>query len=565
MRKLLVAALAVAALAQEPIHVETRLVQVTVVVRDKRGAVGDLTKSDFELFDKGKQRQIATFGVARTSDRTPRTSVPPNTFSNSLNQRTDEPIAATILLFDSLNTQFKDQADARRQVLTLLKSIDPASPVAIYALGNNLRIVHDFTEDHARLERALERYRNATSTLLQSSQSDALLKNDPDPDALSIIRTADPGAKGDNLTGLTAPGPATAAVPETGDLVAQIVEPLQSFSVDRRVAITLAAMQLIANRMAGVPGRKNLIWISGAFPLTMAFDKGGLGGGQRLTTYAGPMRDAAMAIDRAGVAIYPVDARGLIVASSVRTEMPALQNQTGLGTTTNMPTPESMAGSREIETMKLLADWTGGRAFYNTNDIKGAVKQAMEDAEVTYTLGFYADEKDLDGTYHELKVKVARKGTETSYRKGYFASPATSGAAQSPVDILKNAMASPADATGMGLTATLTPAPAPPGSFVVALGMDLQNLHLESRNGRWADSVNFAIVQLSATAEILDSTVSSIKIDVTDQNRDQLRKDGLTLKFAMTPAPGLSQVRVAVMDQATGSVGSLRILPPQHP
>lgn len=546
MRRLLVFGLAAVALAQTPIQVTTRLVQVAVVVRDRHGAVADLTRNDFQLFDKGKQQKIATFSVARTSDQVTRAALPPNTFSNRLNQQTDAPVAATVLLFDSLNTQFKDQADARRQVLTLLKSIDPASPVAIYALGNNLRIVHDFTEDHARLERALEGYRNGTSTLLANSGPDA-----------------NPGS---NAVVLSAPGPATVPVPDTGDLIAQILEPIQNFSVDRRVAITLAAMQVIANRMAGVQGRKNLIWISGAFPLTMAFDKGGLaGGGQRLTTYAGPMRDAAIAIDRANVAIYPVDARGLLVSSDIQTLKTEVHNQTGFGQTTNIPTPEAMIGSREIETMKLLADWTGGRAYYNSNSIGGAVKQAMEDAEVTYTLGFYADEKDLDGTYHELKVKVARKGTDTRYRRGYFASAATSGAPQTAVDILRSAIASPADLTGMGLTALLTPAAAeaPKGSFTVALSMDLKNLNLESRNGRWADNLNFAIVQLNANALILDSTVSSIKLDVTDENRDKLRKEGLTLKFSMTPAPELSQVRVAVADQATGNVGTLRILPPQ--
>ena len=128
MRKLLVFTLTAAALAQAPIQVTTRLVQVAVVVRDKRGAVADLTKSDFEITDKGKSRQIATFSVARASDRVPRASLPPNTFSNRLDRQSESPIAATVLLFDSLNTKFKDQADARRQVLTFLKALDPETP-----------------------------------------------------------------------------------------------------------------------------------------------------------------------------------------------------------------------------------------------------------------------------------------------------------------------------------------------------------------------------------------------------------------------------------------------------
>src|SRR6185503_10030815 len=120
----------------------------------------------------------------------------------------------------------------------------------------------------------------------------------------------------------------------------------------------------------------------------------------------------------------------------------------------NMPTPEYMAGNQEFETMKLLADWTGGKAFYNSNDIRGAVKQATEDAEVTYTLGFYADEKDLDGSYRKVKVKVARKGTDTRYRKGDFATPLVAIDSPPASQILKNALFSPADATALGLTAS---------------------------------------------------------------------------------------------------------------
>jgi VWFA-related protein len=176
-RKFLLFTLAAVAVAQAPIQVTTRLVQVAVVVRDKHGAVADLTKSDFEIQDKGKSCQIATFSVARGSDSIPRSALPPNTFSNRLDRQSESPVAATVLLFDSLNTQFKDQADARRQVLTFLKALDTASPIANYALGNNLRIVHDFTQDQASLTRALERYRNSVSTPLTNSHSDRSLSD----------------------------------------------------------------------------------------------------------------------------------------------------------------------------------------------------------------------------------------------------------------------------------------------------------------------------------------------------------------------------------------------------
>ncbi len=543
--------LAVPSFAQAPIQVTTRLVQVAVVVRDKHGAVADLTKGDFEIQDKGKSRQIATFSVARGNAQPTRSTLPPNTFSNRLNQQNDPPITATVILFDRLNTTFKDQVTAREQVLGYLKEIDPTTPTAVYTLGNDLRILHDFTESREQLVAALQRYRAGTSTLLANSTISA---DDP------LLTSTPPSLPGPT----SAPPLSTTASPAgTTDWLAEILSPLTSFALDRRVAITLSALQVIANRMAGVPGRKNLIWISGAFPLTLAFDRGGLaGGGQRVVTYAGDMKEAATAIDRANVALYPVDARGLMVSESIRTAMPQPINQGATGQTYSIPTPEAMIGTREIETMKLMADWTGGKAFYNTNDIRGALKQANEDAEVTYTLGFYADEKELDGSYHELKVKVARKGTDVRYRRGYFATPLTAVASQSGIDVLRNALASPADATAMGLTAALVPNTEQPGSYLLTLGMDLANLALAAKNERWSDSLNFVVAQQNAGGGILDSVSNTIAINITEENREKLLKDGLGLKIGITPVKGLNQIRVAVMDQATGNVGSLRIAIP---
>jgi len=92
--------------------------------------------------------------------------------------------------------------------------------------------------------------------------------------------------------------------------------------------------------------------------------------------------------------------------------------------------------------------------------------------------------------------------------------------------------------------------------------MDLQNLSLEARNGRFADNLNFAVVQQDREGSALDSVTNTVTISVTDENRQKLLQDGLTLKVGIRPAPRLSQIRIAVMDQATGNTGTLRVIPP---
>jgi VWFA-related protein len=541
-----------AGVAQEPFRVTTRLVEVAVVVRGKDGPVARLNKNNFELFDNGKRREIAAFHSFQSADRLPAAVLPLNTFTNKLNRATESPVTATVLLFDQLNTAFSDQASARRQVVNLLESMDgkadAGNPVAVYALGNSLRIVHDFANDPSQLADALAATKGQKTKLFENSQ------NDPSARAVGSSIAAVPGqALSAPLNAATLGGPVAT--------VDRILEPMQSYSMDRRVAMTFAAMKIIADRMAGVPGRKNLIWVSGAFPLSITLDRTSLAGGlARSNTYTNQMRDAAAAFDRANIAIYPVDSRGLQVGGSVGALQAALCNQAIDGVCALRATSD-MSGGREVDSMKLLADWTGGRAFYNSNNLSDAVKQAMQDAEVSYTLGFYVEEKELDSTYHDIRVKVTRKGTETRHRKGYFATPIPAAQSESAISQLRDVVRAPADATGIGLTATLSPNPNVAQGSILVLGIDVQNLRLEKRNGRWVGGTNLALVQQTEEGLVLDSMEQSIDIAATDAERDRLLAGGLAVTFGIVAAPGLSQIRIALMDQGNGNTGSLRITP----
>jgi hypothetical protein len=64
--------------------------------------------------------------------------------------------------------------------------------------------------------------------------------------------------------------------------------------------------------------------------------------------------------------------------------------------------------------MIYYATETGGRAFYNTNDLKDAIRKALEDCELTYTLGYYPDHGQWEGRYRTIKVLVNRKDVEVA-------------------------------------------------------------------------------------------------------------------------------------------------------
>ena len=97
--------------------------------------------------------------------------------------------------------------------------------------------------------------------------------------------------------------------------------------------------------------------------------------------------------------------------------------------------------------------------------------------------------------------------------------------------------------------------------MVLTLVLDLPNLGLAAKIDRWSDAVHFVIAQEGANGAILETFQNAIKIEVTNENRELLLHDGVVLKLGITPAAGLSQIRIAVMDQATSNIGSLRFAP----
>src|SRR4051812_46415470 len=160
------------------IEVTTRLVQISVVVRDKNGPLTGLTKENFTVFDNGKPQRIDTFSATDSRNRK-QTSVGPISAgfaSNTINAAGEVPNTATVILFDMMNssndgtsqtdalgrqtnnvpvlgaatndlTALNDQKDAIKQLVGYLRTIRDGDRVALFVLGFQLHVVQDFTGD----------------------------------------------------------------------------------------------------------------------------------------------------------------------------------------------------------------------------------------------------------------------------------------------------------------------------------------------------------------------------------------------------------------------------------
>jgi VWFA-related protein len=481
------------------IRVNTQLVEVDVIVRSKDGPLTGLTKDDFTLTDNGKPQRIDVFSIStseRSNQKPNEPSLPQGVVSNRQGRQT--PTSATVILFDRLNTADAFQREGRRQLLSYLKSVPREDFTALYVLGDDLKIVQDFTSDADLLVRAATKMEvgdlpgvdnRTVQEIAQSTAVGRVSRRD--------VRTA----------------------------VAQ-----SEFSVAERKDPTEDAIEAIARHLSALPGRKSLIWMSAAgIPLSIQ-------SGSSRNGRDSEVQHATRLLGAANIAVYPIDLRGLQAPDPPR------------GRRGSPPNPPP-------DVMLRLADETGGRAFYFNNDLFGSVRTAISDAQVSYTLGFYAAENNLDGKFHSLDVKVDRKDVEVRHRTGYFATK------DKPLDekerrsIVAELLSSPLDASQIGLQASVQQISANPGSFRILLRIDAADLKLERRNENWTGLVDVAIRLESSKQKTVQ--VRTSQLDLPEEAFRAALLRGLVLEETVNADRPADRVRIVLQDRSTGFSGSL--------
>jgi VWFA-related protein len=480
------------------IRINTRLVEVDVVVRGKDGPVTNLAKEDFVLFDNGKPQRVDVFSVSqaeRSKAKANLSPVPAGVVSNRSGR--DVAASATVILFDRLNTLDRYQRDGRLQLLSYLKSTRRDDLTAIYVLGDGLKLVQDFTSDAELLVRAATKMEVGdlpgveNRTVREIAQSTAV--------------------------GRVTRRDVRVAVAETELSLAQRVDPTED------------AIELIARQLNALPGRKSLVWMSAAIPLSI--DSGTSRNGRE-----SQIGHATRLLTAANIAVYPVDIRGLRAPDPPRGRR---------GMEPNLPP----------DVMLRLADETGGRAFYFSNDLESSIRSAITDAQVSYTLGFYPSEDGFDGKFHKLEVQVVRKDVEVRHRTGYFAVKDKAPDERERRSIMSELMSSPLDASQIGLQASVQPVPSTPGTVRVFLRIDAADLRLERRNDRWAGTVDLAMKVESSKQKSVQIRTASVEL--TEEGFRTALSRGLVLEQTVTTDRSMDRIRIVLQDRATGFAGTL--------
>jgi VWFA-related protein len=506
------------------VRVSTRLVQVDVIVRDKNGPVADLTKDEFVVLDRGRPQGISLFSVeSGSSENQPVQPLPQNTFSDLPQYGTRAPRSLTIVLLDNLNTLsgsaplpyettpfwLEDHAlaNAKQRLIEFLKQADPRDRIAIYGLTQSLHVLCDFTCNREQLLAVVTKYDVTSHT-----QRD----------------TAEPG-------NFHTPGPDV----EFNEHLDEEAQELAASDNQARAQTTIAALSAIAAHVADISGRKNLLWLTANLP------------------FSG--RVIARILSRANIAAYPVDARGLLPrAPQGNLEGVVDADAFALG---SLGGPPAMSAEPiGIGTMHDMADDTGGRAFVNTNDLTGAIRQAIEDSAVTYTIGFYIGSDSIDGKFHEIKLEVKRKGVILHYPRGYFAFQDVPATKEENRSNLLTALHSPIESSAIPVQVRIERVEKPlPHCLSIVGSIDIHNLQVVQDGGVRKVALDVVTIEQDQSGKVVAQSGSTINLQVADKRYTDYVKSGFPFHQYVQPKADATTLRILVEDPSTAVVGSLTI------
>jgi VWFA-related protein len=514
----------------------TRAVVVDVVVSRGDEAIRGLNKKDFQIFEDGKPQAIDFF-EEHSSNTLPAGALPavpkmpPGVYTNV--PAAPENDSVNVLLLDALNTDRQEQSYVHSQIVAFLKNMQPAWRVAVFVLGSRLRMVQGFTADSSVLRAAVNDPKNGLSMEADTSVSRSL--QDKADDVEDKKRMA--------LIGIS---------PTGMDALSSLQENRSAYQADQRVAMTIEALNALGRYLAGVPGRKNLIWFSSSFPITVFPSTKEKQPSAQFKQYSAAIKATADLLTVSKVAVYPVGAEGMMVEhmydpiinsrTAVDFEGGEVQAGAGPGSSTRAggeTTPyvnEDAARANKMAAMEQLAQDTGGKAFFNTNDLNAATLKAIADGAHYYTIAYTPANKKMDGSYRKIEVKVPGSKYRLAYRHGYNAddlpSAVNSKADANPLHGLM--MRGMPDATEILFAARVLPADLQPAAGSPHAG---KNPKLTGPTTRY--SIDFMIrwtdVKLDAQADGARTGKIDVQLLAYDRDGNAVNWAGGTQMMKLTP------------------------------
>lgn len=568
------------------------IVPIDVVVTDHAGhPVPGLAATDFHITENNAPQSIRTFEVvnaAAVAAAPHLPPLPPGIFTDYQPAGAAGPL--NVLLVDVLNTPLLAQIYLKQQLNEYIRKAPPETRTAIFGLNTGLTMLQGFTADPAVLRAAVERKLTpGRSAILNDATG---VRNGSENDST--------GLGGDTELALQSRTIASAA-----ELVQQFEAQQQSFQTQVRILDTINAFTALGHYLASFPGRKNLVWFSGSFPINVLGDPSIVSPFQ-VTQTNGPAFHAMVdQLLQAQVAVYPVDARALETEptfDAAHTGSPYV-GIAGGSLSRDLAAFQASRGD-EHATMEALAHESGGKAFFNSNGLVEAMSNAISSGANYYTLAYTPTDLRHDGSFRSVHVDLtgaaAAHGYTLSYRRGYYAPASEKEAHPGTLTNQMAASAQPAakaDATPIPFEATAMGHGAPEPSellfkvrvlpvsaetqatvaagnhvnaarakgpfrtYAVDFAALAQQLQLTpDAQGKATGHVEFVVYVFDHEGNLLVTAGEPLDLNLSPADRANLQREGLKVRLLVSaPAQGESFLRMAVHDLDSRKMGIVEV------
>ncbi len=507
---------------------------VPVIVRDAQGrAIGDLTKDDFQLFDKGKPQTIASFSVMKRGSASP--AAPPasagtegGAAASAPSQLPPAPERYVAYLFDDLNIGFGDLVGVKKAASRhMANGLQASDRAAIYTTSGQTTL--DFTDNKAKLQETVAQlkvrsmFQHAGRQCPDVSYFMAdLIVNKNDPMALQAA----------TLETLACMG----LDPTQKNMAQQMAQSAarQELSVgEQGTRVTLSVIKNVVRRMSAMPGQRLMVLASPGF----------------LAQSSEAISDKADILDlaaRSNVMISSLNARGLFT-----TEMDASQQGASNQQAQQLISQyyrDSAVATEDV--LAELAEGTGGTFFHNNNDLNEGFARVAAEPEVSYVLGFSPPAMKPDGSFHRLKISlVNRKGASIQARRGYYALKHSRNAEEDAKADIQDAVFSRDEMRDIpvDLQTQFFKSDATNAKLTVLAKVDLRRLRYKKVDGRNDDELTVVSVLFDTNGNYLTALTKTVSMKLRDETLARLTA-GITVKTVFDVKPGTYIVRLVVRD-----------------